>query len=60
MEPIKLKLLTMKLYAKSLIMSFLAIGVMGCDLEDPIESTVTQYAEFEVTGGPYLYVESRK
>lgn len=56
-EPIKLKLLTMKLYTKSLIMSFLAIGIMGCDLEDPIESTVTQYAEFEVTGGPYLYVD---
>jgi hypothetical protein len=38
-------------------MTILLLNLTACDLEDPKESTITQYAEFEVTGGPYLYVD---
>src|SRR5690606_11624747 len=30
---------------------------LGCELADPIESEVTEYAEFEVTGGEFLYLD---
>lgn len=37
---------------------FFALSLcLGCELADPIESEVTEYAEFEVTGGEFLYLD---
>lgn len=45
----------MKKLFKTFAFLALVVGVYSCDLEDPIESQVTEYAEFEVTGGQYVY-----
>lgn len=39
------------------ILSFVLLTTVSCNIEDPIESTITQYADFEVTGGTYVYVQ---
>ena len=40
---------------KTLAFLTIVLGMSSCDLEDPIESQVTEYAEFEVAGGEYVY-----
>ncbi len=47
----------MKFYKKFTLLSFLLFFVVGCSLETPIESTITEFAEFEVTGGSFVYLE---
>ena len=43
-----------KIFTSRFLLLFLAVG---CSLEAPIESTITEFAEFEMTGGTYVYVE---
>lgn len=45
----------MKIIRNIAILAIMVLGVLSCSLEDPIESQVTEYAEFEVTGGEYVY-----
>ncbi len=47
----------MKLIKNIALLAIVLVGISSCSLEDPIESRVTEYAEFEVTGGPYVYWE---
>lgn len=42
---------------KIYLMFFAVSLCLGCELADPIESEVTEYAEFEITGGEFLYVD---
>lgn len=45
----------MKLIKNIALLAIVLVGISSCSLEDPIESQVTEYAEFEVTGGQYVY-----
>jgi hypothetical protein len=47
----------MKLIKNIALLAIVLVGISSCSLEDPIESQVTEYAEFEVTGGQYVYWE---
>lgn len=47
----------MSIFKRIIGLAFLVLLISGCELEDPIESTVTNYADFEVTGGQYIYWE---
>ena len=38
-----------------LVFAFMTFA--ACDIADPIESEVTEYPEFEVTGGQYIYLD---
>ena len=48
----------MKNLKKIIYFFCLSIAFTACDLADPIESEITEYAEFEVNEGPYVYWQS--
>jgi hypothetical protein len=51
------KIKNMKLIKNIALLAIVLVGISSCSLEDPIESQITEYAEFEVTDGPYVYWE---
>lgn len=45
------------LYKKVLVLAILTIGISSCSPEDPIESTITNYATFEILGDQYTFIQ---
>lgn len=46
----------MKIFKNITCLTLILVTFTGCDLADPIESEITEYAEFEVMGGQYMYI----
>lgn len=47
----------MKILKNISFLGLVLVTFASCDLADPIESEITEYAEFEVTEGQYIYWE---
>lgn len=47
----------MKILKNLILLAVVALGSYSCELEDPIGSEVTEYAEFQMEGSQYMYVD---
>lgn len=46
----------MKILKNISYLALVLVTFTSCELADPIESEITEYAEFEVVDGPYVYI----
>lgn len=47
----------MKFIKNITILAFVLVAFASCDTEDPIESTITEYAELEMAGSDFMYIQ---